>query len=152
MTLDNFNNKSVAVVAGSAVNAYIKQNFPRVITEEVVDNELALQKVALNEVDATVLNSASLSYLLSKQSMRSIKVVGSLPFDSKMAFTVSKGKTLLNSILVKGLGHITAREHQAIIDKWITFPVFRHPRTAIHCWLPKSHLDHPSHCLGLSKS
>lgn len=122
MTLDNFNNRSVAVIKGSPVSYYIKQNYPRVITEEVVDNELALQKVALNEVDASVINSASLTYLLSKQSMRSIKVVGSLTFDSKMSFVVPKDKTLLSSILEKGLKEITAKEHQQIIDKWISLP------------------------------
>ena len=122
MTLDNFNNKSIAVVKDSPIIDYIKQNYPRVVTEEVVDNELALQKVALNEVDATVINSASLTYLLSKQSMRSIKVVGSLVPDSKMALVVPKNKSVLASILAKGLKQIKAQEHQQIIDKWISLP------------------------------
>jgi ABC-type amino acid transport substrate-binding protein len=122
MTLDNFNNKSIAVIKDSPLSSYIKQNYPRVVTEEVVDNELALQKVALNEVDAAVINSASLTYLLSKQSMRSIKVVGSLALDSKMAIVVPKGKAVLNSILSKGLKEISAKEHQQIIDKWIYLP------------------------------
>lgn len=122
MTLDEFNNHSVAVIKDSPVSVYIKENYPRVITDEVVDNELALQKVALNEVDAAVINSASLSYLLSKQSMRSLKVVGSLITDSKMAFIVPKDKAILSSIIAKGLKQISAKEHQQIIDKWILLP------------------------------
>ena len=126
MTLDEFNNKSVAVIQGSAISSYIKSNYPRVIVEEVVDNELALQKVALDEVDATVMNVASLTHLLSKQSMRSIKVAGSITFDLKMAFAVPEGKAILSSILNKGLKQVTAREHQDIIDKWILLPNEKH--------------------------
>ena len=122
MTLDDFNNRSVAVMQDSPINSYIKKNYPRIVIQEVVDNELALQKVALNEVDATVINSASLTYLLSKQSMRSIKVVGSNPLDSKMSFVVPKDKLVLSSILTKGLKQVSAKEHQQIIDKWISLP------------------------------
>ena len=122
MTLDDFNNRSVAVMEGSPISSYVKKNYPRIIIQEVVDNELALQKVALNEVDATVINSASLTYLLSKQSMRSIKVVGSIALDSKMAFVVPKDKIILSSILNKGLKQVSAKEHQQIIDKWISLP------------------------------
>lgn len=122
MTLDDFNNRSIAVIQGSPINYYVKKNYPRIVVQEVVDNELALQKVALNEVDATVINSASLTYLLSKQSMRSIKVVGSVALDSKMAFVVPKDKIVLGSILNKGLKQVTAKEHQQIIDKWISLP------------------------------
>jgi ABC-type amino acid transport substrate-binding protein len=122
MTLDDFNNRSVAIIRGSPIGSYIKKNYPRIIIQDVVDNELALQKVALNEVDATVINSASLTYLLSKQSMRSIKVVGSVPLDSKMAFVVPKDKVILSSILNKGLKQVGAKEHQQIIDRWISLP------------------------------
>ena len=135
MTLDDFNNRSVAVIQGTPASLYIKKNYPRVISVEVVDNELALQKVALNEVDATVINSASLTYLLSKQSMRSIKVVGSLTLDSKMAFTVPKDKTILNSILSKGMQKVSAKEHQQIIDKWISLPNDKNTRNPFYIYL-----------------
>ncbi len=135
MTLDNFNNRSVAVVKDSPTSLYIKQNYPRVIIDEVVDNELALQKVALNEVDAAVINSASLTYLLSKQSMRSIKVVGSLSLDSKMAFVAPKDKVIIHSILAKGLKQISAKEHQGIIDKWIFLPNEKDTRSTLTIYL-----------------
>lgn len=124
LTLDDLHNKKVSVLAGSVVELFIKKTHPKIILEEVFDNELVLQKIVLAEVDAAVINLASLSYYMSKQSIKSIKVVGNVPgFDVNLAFTTSNNEPLLNSILEKGLAQITPEEREDILQKWQDTPI-----------------------------
>jgi ABC-type amino acid transport substrate-binding protein len=119
VTLDYFNGKKVSVLAGSATSVYVKRNYPKVIFEEVVDNELALQKVILSEVDAVVINTASLKYYLSNQTVKSIKVAGVISgLSVNLALAVPKDQVLLKSILEKGLAQVSAQEHEELASRW----------------------------------
>jgi ABC-type amino acid transport substrate-binding protein len=123
MTLDDLDGKSVSVLAGSVVESYLKKTHPKIIVTSTFDSELVLQKVVLAEVDAGVINLASLSYFMSKQSIKSIKVVGNIPdLDVNLAFTTSSNQQILNSILEKGLAQITEKERETILNKWQDFP------------------------------
>jgi len=124
LTLDDLHNKKVSALGGSVVELYIKKIHPKIILEGVFDNELVLQKVVLAEADAAVMNLASLSYYMSKQSIKSIKVAGNVPgFDVNLAFVTSNNEPLLNSILEKGLAQITEEEKEKIIQKWQDTPI-----------------------------
>lgn len=122
LTLNDFNGKRVSVVAGSALLEYIKENYPRVVIEDVTDDEISLQQIVLGEVDAGVMDVASLSFYLSKQVLNSVKIVGSTGFEYKPSFAVSKDKAILQSILEKGFTQITTNEREALNEKWIVVP------------------------------
>lgn len=122
--LKDFNYKRIAVIDDSAIDRFITDKYPNIILERVIDNELALQKVALLEVDGTVMNAMSLQYYLTKQSLSSIKVGGTVDgLNIRLAFTVSKNNTVLNSILQKGLAQVTPQEHESILQKWQNDPL-----------------------------
>lgn len=119
LKLNDFDNKKVSVLAGSTIQDYVQRNYPKVDFEEVVDNELALHKVILAEVDAVVINMASLKYYLSTQTLSSAKVAGTISgLDVKAAFVVAKDQPVLRSILEKGLAQITPQEQEDILNKW----------------------------------
>lgn len=122
MNLTDFNGKRVSVVAGSALYDYVRENYPRVILEDVTDNEVSLQQIVLGEVEAGVMDVASLSYFLSKQVLSSVKIGGNTGYDYKLSFVLPKDKTELQSILEKGLSQVSIKEREIFNDKWIIVP------------------------------
>lgn len=122
VNLADFNGKRISVVAGSALYDYVRENYPRVVLEDVTDNEVSLQQIVLGEVDAGVMDVASLSYFLSKQVLSSVKIGGNTGYDYKLSFVLPKDKTELQSILEKGLSQITIKERELFNEKWIVVP------------------------------
>jgi ABC-type amino acid transport substrate-binding protein len=121
-TLVDYNGKRIAVTQGSAVESYIRQNYPRVVIEDVTDDEAALQQVVLGQVDAATMDIASLSYLLSKQVLSSVKTAGMVGYDGHPSFAMTKNKQMLQSILEKGLTQITKDERETLTAKWVALP------------------------------
>ncbi len=122
LTLNDFNGKRVAVVNGSALESYIRTNYPRVVIDEMTDDEISLQQVVLGETDAATMDVASLSYFLSKQILSSVKIAGDTGFEYKPAFGVPKNIEILQSILEKGLSQITTSDRSLLADKWVAVP------------------------------
>lgn len=114
--------KKIAIGDGYAVMDFIRKNYPRIVLEPVSDDEVALQKVVLGEVDAAIMDVASLSFYLSKQVLNSVSIAGNTGFDYKLAFAVPRDQPLLQSILDKGLSQISINDRQILTDKWITLP------------------------------
>ncbi|MFA5791896.1 MAG: transporter substrate-binding domain-containing protein [Candidatus Paceibacterota bacterium] len=122
LTLNDFNGKRVSMIDTSAIEVYVHKNYPRVVIEKVTDDEVSLQQIVLGEVDAGVMDVASLSYYLSKQVLSSVKVAGNTGLDYKPAFALLKDKTILQSILEKGLSQISTNDRSLLVDKWIALP------------------------------
>lgn len=118
--LTDFNGKRVAVGDSYAVEEHIRTNFPSVVIESVTDDEFGLQQLVLGEVDAAIMDIASLSYFISKQVLSSVKIVGNVGFEYKLAFAVPKDKEILQSIIDKGLSQISQSERDVLNEKWIS--------------------------------
>jgi ABC-type amino acid transport substrate-binding protein len=122
ITLNDLAGQKVAITNGRAVRTFVAKNYPRVIIEPTTDDEIALQQVVLGEVDAAVLDIASLSFYLSKQVLSSVNIVGNAGFSYKLSFGVKKENQILQSILDKGLLQISKNEREILNDKWIVVP------------------------------
>ncbi|KKQ19349.1 MAG: hypothetical protein US45_C0024G0005 [Candidatus Nomurabacteria bacterium GW2011_GWA1_37_20] len=122
LTLNYFNGKRVGVVNDSALEAYIRINYPRVVIDEMTDDEISLQQVVLGEIDAATMDVASLSYFLSKQVLSSVKIAGSTGFEYKPSFGIPKNISILQSILEKGLSQISSSDRALLTEKWIVVP------------------------------
>ncbi|HEV7702249.1 MAG TPA: transporter substrate-binding domain-containing protein [Candidatus Paceibacterota bacterium] len=120
LSLNDFNGKRVSVVGSSDLEAYIHQNYPRVVIEDVTDDEVSLQQIVLGEVDSGAMDIASLSYYLSRQVLSSVKVAGNTGLDYKPTFALLKDKAILQSILEKGMTQISTSDRGLLTDKWIT--------------------------------
>jgi ABC-type amino acid transport substrate-binding protein len=123
LTMNDFNGKQVALVADSALEEYIRENYPRVVIEDVTDDEISLQQVILGEVNAAVMDIASLSYFLSKQVLSSVKIVGSTGLDYKPAFALLAKNATLQRILEKGMTQISTSDRNLLTDKWVAVPI-----------------------------
>lgn len=122
LTLNDFNGKRVSMIDASAIEEYVHKNYPRVVIEKVTDDEVSLQQIVLGEVEAGVMDVASLSFYLSKQVLSSVKIVGNTGLDYKPAFALLKDKTMLQSILEKGLSQISTNDRSLLVDKWVALP------------------------------
>lgn len=122
LEINDLYGKKVAVGAGYAVTEFLHKNYPRIILEKVTDDEVALQQVVLGEVEAAVMDIASLSFYMSKQVLSSVKVVGNAGYEYKLAFAVPKDKQILQSILDKGLMQVSQAEREMFNEKWIVVP------------------------------
>ncbi len=120
--LNDLVGKKVAIADEYAVEDFVRKNNPRIIIESMTDDEISLQQVVLGEVDAAIMDIASLSYYMSKQVLSSVKVSGNTGFEYKLSFAVPKDKQILQSIIDKGLQQISANDRQIFNDKWITVP------------------------------
>ncbi len=137
LTLSDFNGKRVALVDSSGIELFTRENYPRVVVETVSDDEIALQQVVLGEVDAAAMDVASLSFLLSKQVLTSVKIAGSTGLDYSIAFAVPKGKEMLQSILDRGLSQISANDRALLAEKWVALPGNIPTKTSIGEWLSR---------------
>lgn len=122
LTLADFTAKQVAITDDYAVMYFIKNNYQRIIIEPVTDDQVALQKLLLGEVDAAVMDLASLSYYTSQDMLSYVTVAGQTGFSYHLSFAVPKSMPDLQVILNAGLKEITPSERQIIKDRWITFP------------------------------
>lgn len=121
LTLNDFSGKIVAVGKSYAVESYIKNNYSKVIIEDVVDDEIGIQKLLLGEVDAAVMDLASLSYYTSQKALPYVSVAGQTGFEYELGFAISKDMPELVNIFDKTLQTINPQERLILRDKWITF-------------------------------
>ncbi len=122
LNLNYFNGKRVAVVNDSALESYVRTNYPRIVVDEMTDDEVSLQQVVLGETDAAVMDVASLSYFLSKQVLSSVKIAGNTGFEYKPSFGIPQNISILQSILEKGLTQISLADRDLLAEKWIAIP------------------------------
>ncbi len=120
VSLNDFNDKKVAIGNRYPVSLYVQTNYPKVMIESVPDDEVGLQKLLLGEVEATVMDLASLSYYTSNDVLSYVKAVGRTGFEYKHSFAVPKSQPELLLILDAGLKNLSDAEKQVIIDKWIS--------------------------------
>jgi ABC-type amino acid transport substrate-binding protein len=120
LSLGDFSAKQVAITDGYGAMEYVKNNYQRIIIDPVSDDEVALQKVLLGEVDAAVMDVASLSYYTSRDMLSYVTVAGQTGFEYTLSFAVPKTMPDMQVILNAGLKEITPAEHAVIKDRWVT--------------------------------
>lgn len=120
LSLLNFKDKKIAVISGSSLYFYIKNNFPDVVLENTLNNQEVLQKIFLGEVDAGVMDATSFSYFMSSQPLSSLRIVGDTSFSYDMSFMLPKENIVLKSILDKGIDLVKEEEKKFLNDKWFS--------------------------------
>jgi two-component system, NarL family, sensor histidine kinase EvgS len=112
--------KTVALEHGFYNITYFKDNFPSVKIKEYASTSDALDAVARGEADAYAGNRAVVVYLVEKELLNNVRLMGKLSKPSSaLQFGVKKDQLLLASILGKALASITAEEEKAIREKWV---------------------------------
>ncbi|MGL1936845.1 MAG: transporter substrate-binding domain-containing protein [Fibrobacterales bacterium] len=110
----------VAVVAGYAVEEWLKRDYPYLNIEPVSSVEIALELLQGGDVDAVVDNLATTGYYISKHNMQTIKVAGTTEYRNELTMGVRKDWVILRDIIQKVLQAIPDKKHHQIHSSWST--------------------------------
>ncbi len=112
--------KTVAIEKGFHNVVYFRTKFPSVTVREYETTSLALDAVSRGEVDGYAGNRAVALYLIEKELLTNLKLMGRLSEpESVLQFGVQKELPVLASILDKALNSITLDEERVIRQKWL---------------------------------
>lgn len=117
--LDDLAGKTISVIHGSAAEELLRENYPR-LKLEAADNALAaLKMVADGKVYACVSGLNTASYLIERNNLKHLKVVGETPFQYELAFAFRDDWAVLAGISNKVLASVTPKEFQQIHGQWL---------------------------------
>ncbi len=119
LSMADLKGKRVSVVSGYSLHDYMKENYPEIIIDPVVNTLEGLRKVSFGKSYAMVENVATTSYLIEQEIMPNLRIAGESGYTFNLAVATRKDWPLLNSIFNKALNSITAEERQTIYRKWV---------------------------------
>ncbi|NTV49069.1 MAG: transporter substrate-binding domain-containing protein [Geobacteraceae bacterium] len=112
--------KTVALERGFYNVIHFRKSYPNVIVREYASTSDALDAVARGEADAYAGNRAATIYLIEKELLSNLQLMGKLQGPrSVLQIGVAKNQPLLASILDKTLQSIPDDEQHAIYNKWV---------------------------------
>ena len=122
--LEDAFDKKLAVVKSSALDGYLKENFPQIKTIKVETNIEGIEKLSKGEIDLFVLNASTAEYFIKVKGFEDIKVSTKIDFTYKIKMAVSDNapKELL-SVLNKTIETISQKEISDIHYKWTNIVV-----------------------------
>lgn len=117
--LDDLDGKKVAVVREYATQELIREKYPK-LSLLLVDTPLeALQAVSSGKAYACVEGLNVVSYLIERNDIKHLKVVGEAPFQYELAFAFRKDWEMLAQITDKVLASVSPKEYQQIHGQWL---------------------------------
>ncbi|MCF8144680.1 MAG: transporter substrate-binding domain-containing protein [Deltaproteobacteria bacterium] len=145
----DLNGKTVALERSYYNVQYFRDHFPDVKTREYASTSEALDAVSRGEADAYAGNRAAVTYLIEKELMANLRVMGRMEKPPVvLCIGVRKDWSLLAGLLDRALASITREEVRGIHRKWLD--VMQDARTSLdltpqeRAWLR----DHPVLRLG----
>lgn len=119
LSLDDLDNKRVAIVAGYYWQDILQKHYPLVKIMTVPDLATGLQEVAFGSSDAMLATIATSTHYLQERGISNLRVAGITPFPAQYRLGVRKDWGILIGIINKALATISNRQHQAIRNRWI---------------------------------
>lgn len=122
-TLDDLNNKTIAIPKGFAQINEVKQRFPKLKILETENLMAAVQAVIERKADVLLETYSVMNYLLRQNSITSIQPFKALPSAESrlLKMAVRRDLPMLFSILQKTMAAIPKKEKQQLDDKWLSF-------------------------------
>ncbi len=118
-SLDNLNDKKVALPMCYTSYNYIKEKFPNISIIKTNSIKQALLLAESGNADAFVGHIATALSYITKLRLANLKVSGTTKFNFEHVFLIHKQDKVLLSIINKALNTITYEEKENIDSKWI---------------------------------
>ncbi len=120
LSLDDLNEKTVAVEKGFIAHKRLAKNFPGIRLHVVETSREALKAVSFGQAGAYIGNMTVGSYLVDEIGLQNIKVAAPTRYGVEtLAMGVRRDWPELTSILNKTLADMTPEEHKAPRSKWV---------------------------------
>jgi len=125
--------KRVAVVKDYAADIFLQRDFPQI--KRIRTNTLseALRMVAFGEADVAVDALAVVSYLIAREGLNNLRIVGQTPYRYEISMGVRQDWPMLQSLLQRALDSIGEEERQAIYRQWVP-TVYKHQFDYMLLW------------------
>ena len=124
-SIDDLNGKRVGAIKGYANTEVLTADYPDIKLVFVKDTSEGLKSVSVGNADAYIGSLGPISYLLEKEFIPNIRIVGDSglfkPEDSYIYMGVARERENFRNILQKGIDTITVEEYQKIRKKWLPF-------------------------------
>ncbi len=115
----NLADLTIAVGDGFASGEYLRNKYPGLRLVFSASDSDSLRMVSFGETDVAIVDMASASYLVERDSIVNLRVAGVLEYEYQAAFGVRKDLPLLKQILDKSLAQIPPQTRASIFDKWV---------------------------------
>lgn len=112
----------VAVTEGNALHEYIRQRFPEIVVVPVRDDLTALREVSFGRVDATVINQAIASWLIDREGIVNLRIVGDSGRSNPLSIATRNDQPILQRIMTKALLALPAEKKEKILARWLRLP------------------------------
>lgn len=122
-SLESLAGKRLVTLDGTAINEFLRQQYPDINLVLVPDVKGLLQRVSTGEVDAGVLNLATTSYAIKQWKITNLHISNLTEFSYELSFASRRDWPMLDRILGKALATISEAQRRQIFDKWITVTV-----------------------------
>ena len=117
--IEDLYGKTIAIPKGFVQESFLKDNHPKIKILTVNSLIDAIDAVITNKADATISNTAIITFLIKKHNISGIKAQKSFQFDgSKLYMATRKDYPLLRNIIQKALNDISFDEKNKIYNKW----------------------------------
>lgn len=119
LTLSRLAGMRVTAIQRSAVEEYLRAQFPNIEVDAVPEAGTALRKVSFGLVDACVLTLPLATEWMQIEGVTNLKVVGEAGFTNHVSIAVRNDWPELQSILDKALATVTKAERKGIYERWV---------------------------------
>ncbi len=131
LTLGDMTGWRTAIVQGYILENWIHRDYPAVTIVPVDAEMTALEKVSAGEVDATVMELDTATYLIQEKGFTNLRFAGQTDYPFLLCLATRRGLPILQSILDKGMNRISLAEREEIRDRWFNLrfvPIYRDRR------------------------
>jgi len=124
ITLDDLAGRRVAIVAGIAVEEYLRRRpGGRIQLIPMPHATQGLHAASLGQVDAFVENLGSAAYYIEKESIDNLQVIGTTEYVYELSIGVNRQYPMLFSAVQKALAGVPPAEFETIRKQWISLQV-----------------------------
>lgn len=120
-SLNDLENRTIALTKGYAITEIIEKNHPQLKRIYTSNPEESLMLILTKQVDATIMALPIASYYLNYKGFNHLQIATDLPdYKMNLRMAVKKDNDILLNILDKSLQSISEGEKQEITNKWVT--------------------------------
>lgn len=125
-SLEGLRGKTVGIVSGYVWQEWVATDYPDINILPVSNMDAGLLLTSFGQLDAMIGNLATATHSLRELGISNLLVSGTTGYAARLAIASRRDLPVLASILDKGISAISAEEHRAILDKYISFHATAH--------------------------
>jgi len=115
----DLDNISISAVTGYITQNYLSENYTNYELIEYDDDLTALIQASMGNVDGTIIDLMTASYLVEKYGITNLNIGATLDFIWHLGFAFSHDQQTLSGIISKVLSTISEDQRREIFNKWV---------------------------------